>query len=290
MNRIVLVTGAGGQLGHDLVGAFDTAGWQVVACDRAQLDITDRDAVLGAISTLAPDAVVNAAAWTAVDDCEADPDRAFAVNALAVRHVADGCRRAGSHLCQISTDYVFDGTQPEPYTEWDEPAPASVYGRSKLAGEREGGPDATVVRTSWLCGAGGPAGSANMARTVLRLAADRDCPLAFVDDQRGCPTFTADLAAAVRALVVDRAPGVHHVTNQGATTWYHFARRVLALAGHDPARVQPIATTDLDPPRAAPRPANSVLDNAVLRLSGRPLLPPWEDGLGRLLDQLGARS
>jgi dTDP-4-dehydrorhamnose reductase len=196
--------------------------------------------------------------------------------------MADACRRAGAHLVTISTDYVFDGTKPTPYTEWDEPAPASVYGASKLAGEREAGPEATIVRTSWVCGEHG----ANMVRTILRLMADRP-ELAFVADQRGHPSFTADLAPMVRRLAVDRRPGVHHVTNQGAVSWYEFAREVVAAAGGDPDRVHPITTAELDPPRPAPRPANSVLDNAVLRLSGLPLLDDFRAPLARLVAALG---
>ncbi|HEX4081348.1 MAG TPA: sugar nucleotide-binding protein, partial [Acidimicrobiales bacterium] len=178
----------------------------------------------------------------------------------------------------VSTDYVFDGRSPRPYVEWDGTNPLSTYGRSKLGGERECPPGSTIVRTSWVCGAHG----ANMVKTALRLAGG-DGPLRFVDDQHGCPTFTADLAAAVVTLATDRRPGVHHVTNQGATTWFGFVRAVLAAAGHDGGRVEPIATADLAPPRPAPRPANSVLDNAALRLGALPLLPPWEDGLDRLV-------
>jgi dTDP-4-dehydrorhamnose reductase len=177
---------------------------------------------------------------------------------------------------------VFDGTKPAPYVEWDEPNPQSVYGRSKLGGEREAGPDATVLRTSWVCGAHGN----NMVKTVLRLAADPDRDLAFVDDQRGCPTFATDLAVAVHSLVSARRPGLFHVTNQGAVSWFGFVREILDGAGLDAGRVRPIATGDLDPPRPAPRPANSVLDNAALRLSGLPLLPDHRDGLRRLLEEL----
>ena len=158
----------------------------------------------------------------------------------------------------------------------------SVYGRSKLGGEREVDPGATVVRTSWVCGAHG----ANMARTVLRLAGEPGT-LRFVDDQWGCPTFTADLAGALFVLATERLPGTFHVTNQGVTSWFGFARAALALAGADPGRVEPIATADLDPPRPAPRPANSALDNAALRLCGLPLLPDWRQGLERLVAFLG---
>ena len=277
----LLVTGAGGQLGHDVARHAHDRGDDVVAVDRGGLDVTSRDAVLGAITSLRPDAVVNCAAWTAVDACEGDPDRAFAANALAVRWLREACDRTGAHLVQISTDYVFDGTLDRPYHEWDVPSPRSVYGASKLAGEREAGPAATVVRTSWVCGEHG----ANILKTVLRLAAERD-ELAFVDDQRGCPTFTADLAVALRRLAVDRRSGIHHVTNHGAVSWYEFVREVVAAAGRDPAMVRPIATADLDPPRPAPRPANSVLDNAVLRLAGLPLLRDFREPLRELVERL----
>lgn len=280
----ILVTGAGGQLGHDLVRTCTEAGDEVIACDSRRLDLSDRDSVAQAITGTAPDVVVNAGAWTAVDDCESDPDRAWRVNALGPRWVADAARRVGAHVVQVSTDYVFDGAKAEPYVEWDDPNPQSAYGRSKLGGEREVDPSHAVVRTAWVCGAHGR----NMVKTVLGLA-DRP-ELAFVDDQRGCPTFTADLAAAIRRLAVARLPGTFHVTNQGATTWYGFVRDVLELAGHDPDKVRPIATADLDPPRPAPRPANSVLDNAALRLSGLELLPHYRESLERLLVELGARS
>ena len=275
----VLITGTGGQLGHDLVEAF--ADHDTVATTHGQLDVADRDAVLAAITELRPDAVVHAGAWTDVDGCETDPDRAFRTNALGTRHVVEGARIAGARVCYVSTDYVFDGTGDRPWVEWDAPAPLSVYGRSKLGGERELDPGDTIVRTSWVCGAYGR----NFVKTMLRAAAERD-ELTVVDDQHGCPTFTSDLAGAVRRLVVARLPGTFHVTNQGATTWFGFARAIVAAAGHDPAKVRPIATADLRPARPAPRPANSVLDNAALRLSGLPLLPDWHDPLTRLVKEL----
>ena len=280
----VLVTGAGGQLGHDLVRTCTEAGDEVVACDRATLDLGDRDSVAQAITGVGPDVVVNAGAWTAVDACEEDPDRAWRTNALGVRWVSDAARRVGAHVVHISTDYVFDGTKPTPYVEWDRPNPQSAYGRSKLGGEQEVDPAHAIVRTAWVCGAHGR----NMVKTVLALA-DRP-ELAFVDDQRGSPSFTADLAVAIRRLAVHRMAGTYHVTNQGDTTWYGFVRDVLELAGHDPDKVRPISTSELDPPRPAPRPANSVLDNAALRLGGLPLLPHYRDGLERLLRELGERS
>src|SRR5581483_2278465 len=275
----VVVTGAGGQLGHDLIDAFQDH--EVIGLARDQLDVSSRDAVLQAITTIQPDAVIHAGAWTAVDACEGDPDRAFAVNALGTRHVAEAARLVGARVCYVSTDYVFDGTSPDPYREWDATNPLSVYGQSKLGGERELDPGSTIVRTSWVCGLHG----ANMVKTVLRLAGEHES-LSFVDDQHGCPTFTADLAVAIRTLVVGRLPGTFHVTNQGATTWFQFARDILALSGADPDRVRPIATSELVPARPAPRPANSVLDNAALRLQGLPLLADHHEPLERLVKEL----
>jgi len=277
----VLVTGAAGQLGRDIEQRWTNEGDEIVAVTRDQLDVGHRSQVLGAITSLRPDVVVNCAAWTAVDACEGDAERAFAVNALGVRWVREACERAGSHLVQISTDYVFDGTLDRPYREWDVPNPRSVYGASKLGGEREAGPDATVVRTSWVCGEHGN----NMVKTVLRLAAERSS-LSFVDDQVGCPTFTTDLADAVRRLAVDRRTGVYHVTNDGAVSWYEFVRDIVAAAGHDPEMVHPISTADLDPPRPAPRPANSVLDNAALRLGGLPAMRHYRTPLHDLVAKL----
>jgi dTDP-4-dehydrorhamnose reductase len=277
----VLLTGAGGQLGRELLEAFE--GHAVLAATHQQLDVADRDAVLQACGGFGPDVVVHAAAWTDVDGCEGDPDRASRVNALGTRHVAEGARLVGARVCYLSSDYVFDGAAGRPYTEWDRPNPLSAYGRSKLGGEHELDPGATVVRTSWLCGRHGN----NMVKTVLRLASERE-RLAFVDDQHGCPTFAGDLAAMVRALVVARRPGLFHVTNQGATTWFGLARAVLEAAGLDPERVEPVSTDMLRPPRPAPRPRYSVLDNAALRLSGLPLLADWREPLERLVKELTA--
>jgi dTDP-4-dehydrorhamnose reductase len=276
----VLVTGAGGMVGREVVEAL--APHDVIGVDHARLDVTDRDAVLAVVGSVNPDAVVHCAAMTAVDACESEPDRAFLVNALGTRFVVEAARRARAYVVALSTDYVFDGTQPEPYDEWDTPNPRSVYGRSKLAGEREVDVAGAVVRTSWVVGRYG----ANMAKTVLRLAAG-DAPLRFVNDQRGSPTVAADLATMLRTFVVDRLTGTWHVTNQGAVSWFEFAQEVLRAAGQDPARVEPIATKDLDPPRPAPRPANSVLDNRALRLTGRPLLPDFRESLPALVHALG---
>lgn len=279
----VLVTGAGGQLGRELVETFSGPGHDVVGCDRSVLDVSDREQALQVIGHVRPHAVVHAGAWTDVDGCEGDPDRAFSVNALGARHVAEAARSAGARVCYVSTDYVFDGTSTTPYTEWDRPNPLSVYGRSKLAGEQVLGPDDTVVRTSWVCGRHGR----NFVRAILGRAQEGS-QLTVVDDQHGCPTFTDDLATMICRLVTGRLPGTFHVTNQGPTTWYGFARDVVLAAGLDAGLVTPISTAELQPPRPAPRPAYAVLDNAALRLSGQRLLPDHHEPLERLVKELVA--
>jgi len=282
----VLITGAGGQLGLDLVRCCEIAGDEVLPATHAQLDVGDRDAVHAHVSMVRPDVVINCAAWTAVDACESDPGKALALNALAVRWLAESCDRAAARLVQISTDYVFDGSLDRPYNEWDITRPESVYGASKLAGEHEAlqlGASATVVRTSWLCGQHG----ANMVRTIMRLA-DQHTELAFVDDQVGHPTFTEDLAQMIRRLAVDRRSGVHHVTNQTATSWYGFARDVVAAMGKSPDMVRPITTAELQPARPAKRPANSVLDNAALRMSGLAMLRDFHEPLRETVQALAA--
>ena len=284
----VLITGAGGQLGIDLAATCTVAGDEVFAFDRAGLDIGSRSAVHSAITSLRPEAIINCAAWTAVDACEGDPERALALNGTAVRWLAEASHRVGAHLVQVSTDYVFDGTLDRPYHEWDDPGPQSVYGLTKLIGEQEAlalGPSATVARTSWVCGRNGN----NMVKTIMRLA-DAHPLLSFVDDQIGHPTFTHDLAPVLRRLALDRLSGVVHATNQSACSWYQFAGEVVAAMGMDPAMVQPIATADLQPARPAPRPANSVLDNAVLRTVGFAPLRDFREPLRETVSALLAGS
>jgi dTDP-4-dehydrorhamnose reductase len=278
----IAITGAGGQLGVDLVEHCTSMGDDVVALDRSSLDITDAAAVRELLSSTRPDAVINAAAYTAVDACESEQATAFAVNADAVGFLSAACERVGAHLVHVSTDYVFDGTLPRAYREDDATNPQSVYGQSKLAGEVAAGPSAAIARTSWVYGEHGN----NMVKLVLRLAADPDQALAFVDDQRGHPTFTADLAPALRTLALDRRSGIHHLTNDGAVSWYGFVREILTAAGHDPDRVRPITTADLDPPRPAPRPANSVLDNVAWRAAGYQPLRDFREPLVELVARL----
>ena len=272
----VLVTGAGGQLGREVVEAFTAH--EVVATDRDTLDVASRDSVFAAVTTLEPDAVVHAAGWTDVDGCEGDPDEALRINALGTRHVVTAARLVGARVCYVSTDYVFDGLAGRPYDEWDEPRPLSVYGRSKRGGETELGPEDTTVRTSWLCGRHGN----NFVRTVLAKAAAGE-ELRVVDDQHGCFTLAADLAGMIRRLVTERRTGLFHVTNQGPTTWFRLARDAVAAAGLEVDLVHPIRTSEMQPRRPAARPPYAVLDNAALRLSGLPLLPDHHDALARLV-------
>jgi dTDP-4-dehydrorhamnose reductase len=278
----VLVTGAGGQVGREIVEALSPH--EVIACGHAELDAGDRDSALAVITSSRPDAIVHCAAWTNVDGCEEDPDHAFRDNALGNRNVMEAARRVGAYVVVLSTDYVFDGEKESAYHEWDTPNPISVYGESKLAGEFEIDPECAVVRTSWVCGQHG----SNAVKTILRLAQQKGT-MRFVTDQRGSPTIVSDLVVTLRSFVVDRLPGTWHVTNQGALTWYEFARVVVAAAGDDPGRVEPIKTAEMNPPRAATRPANSELDNRALRLAGRPLLPHYRDSLDRLVKELLAQ-
>jgi dTDP-4-dehydrorhamnose reductase len=274
----VLVTGAGGQVGREAVAAF---GDQATGLDHAQLDVTDGAAVADAVAALRPAAILHCAAYTAVDACESHPDDAFRLNATGTRNVMQAARAVGAYVVYLSTDYVFDGTKPQPYVETDATNPLSIYGKTKLAGEHEIDDDSAIVRISWVCGRYGN----NMVKTILRLAAEHD-KLSFVADQRGNPTIVTDLVDMLRIFVEGRLAGVWHVTNQGAVSWYEFAQAVLEAAGDDPSRVEPIATAELQPPRPAPRPANSILDNTRLRGAGIQLLPDFRDSLPRLLAAL----
>ncbi|HUL27474.1 MAG TPA: dTDP-4-dehydrorhamnose reductase, partial [Streptosporangiaceae bacterium] len=257
-----LVTGAGGMLGSDLAGALERAGESVSGLSRADLDITDEAAVLAAVRGCAPDVVVNCAAWTAVDEAESREDEALAVNGRGAGHVAAACAASGARLVHLSTDYVFGGDATRPYTERDAPGPRTAYGRTKLAGEKAvlGALPGTgyVVRTAWLYGAHGR----NFARAMIRLERER-ATVTVVDDQRGQPTWTADVAGRIIALARSGAAGgIYHVASSGEATWFEFAREIFRLLGADPARVRPVRSSEY--PRPAPRPSYSVLGHEAL--------------------------
>ena len=278
----VLITGAAGQLGRALVQELAHRDWEVVATDLAEMDITDRDALWRSLSAHRPEMVINAAAATRVDDLEADPDLALKVNALGPRNLAAACRRLGLKLVHISTDYVFDGTKAGPYVEWDETRPQSVYGVSKLLGEtlvREQCPDHFILRTAWLYGLPGP----NFITAILARARQGQ-ELKVVDDQRGTPTSALALAPQILALAGTEAFGTYHATCQGEATWYEFARLILERAGLK-VKVRPCTTDEF--PRPAPRPANSFLENRMLKLQGLDLMPSWQEAYHRFWDLYG---
>ncbi|MDV3223340.1 dTDP-4-dehydrorhamnose reductase, partial [Intrasporangium sp.] len=244
-------------LAHDLVPALRAAGHVVTAMGRYDLDVTEPAECVAAAA--GHDLLVNCAAWTRVDDAERAEAQAFAVNAVGAANIARGAAQAGARVAHISTDYVFDGQATRPYAAEHPPAPRSAYGRTKLSGEwavRALCPDSWVVRTAWLYGAGGP----NFVSTMLRLAGDRGT-LDVVDDQRGQPTWTRDLAELlVRMIDADAPAGTYHGTASGETTWHGLARAIFEAGGLDPQRVR--ATSSDAFPRPAPRPAYSVLSHA----------------------------
>jgi dTDP-4-dehydrorhamnose reductase len=284
IGRSLVVTGSTGQLGTAVVAQATLDGWKVTGLSRSEAepcDLGDADEVRHRIERATPDLVVHCAAWTDVDGCELDPARAEAMNVGATRNVAGPAHDVGAHVVYLSTDYVYDGAKADPYVETDPTGPLSAYGRSKLAGEGELPPRSTIVRTSWLAGRRGR----NVVRTILDRAATTG-PLPFVDDQVGCPTIAEDLAPLLLRLGTDCFGGIVHATNQRAVSWYQFAREVLELAGDDPERAVPVATSDLDPPRPAPRPTNSVLAPAALDAAGYPRLPDHLDSLRALVDDL----
>ena len=266
----VLVLGAAGMLGQDMVRVLADAGWEVVAADRARVDILDRASVRAAAHGV--QVVVNCAAYTDVDGAESDERAARAVNATGPELIAGVCRDLGIRMVHVSTDYVFDGEGTAPYPEDHETSPLGAYGRTKAEGERavlDSGADALVVRTAWLYGAGGGC----FPRTIARLARERG-RVSVVDDQRGQPTWTVDLATFVTGLLAASVPaGIYHGTASGACSWFEFALAVVRAAGID-AEVTPARSAEF--PRPAARPAWSVLGHNVHRRLGVASIGAWD--------------
>jgi len=276
----IVITGAAGMLGHDVAAAVRQAGHEPITLARAELDIVDRDAVDAAVATAAPDVVVNCAAQTDVDRAQEQPRQALEINGAGAGNVARAAAAAGAWTIHVSSDYVFDGTKTEPYVESDPVDPRSVYGRSKLEGERAVARAApgrhTIVRSAWLFGAAGPC----FPQTIRRLAGERD-QLRVVADQVGCPTFTGHLAAALVALAgrVGAAPtGVLHVAGGGQCSWFELAQEVVRATG---GRCEVVPVTTAEFTRPAPRPAYSVLRSE--RGADAPQLPDWRQGLAEYL-------
>lgn len=277
----ILITGARGMLGQDVVGELERAGHVVTATDLPELDITDATHCEAAVA--GQDWVVNTAAYTAVDAAEEKEGLAFRINAVGPAVLARAAHRAGARMVQISTDYVFAGDAQSPYAEDAPLAPQSAYGRTKAAGEwavRAECPQALIVRTAWLYGPGGP----NFVKTMAGLAAQRDT-VSVVDDQRGQPTTTADLARFVGDLISVGAPaGVYHGTCEGETTWFGFTQAIFTELGLDPARVLP--TTSAAFIRPAPRPAYSVLGHDQTDAVGVARLPDWRAALAATIHEV----
>jgi dTDP-4-dehydrorhamnose reductase len=275
-----LLTGAGGMLGQDLLTLLEREGELATGYNRRELDITDAVAVGEVLRQRKPAVVVNCAAWTAVDDAESHEEEALLVNGHAVGDLAAACASHGITLVQVSTDYVFDGASRQPYGEGDPPCPRTAYGRTKLAGERavldqfgQGGVPGYVVRTAWLYGAHGP----NFVRTMIRLEHQRPS-IDVVNDQRGQPSWTVDVAGRIIALVRSGAAGgVYHATSSGETTWFGLAQEIFGLIGTDPARVR--ATTSSAYPRPAARPAYSVLGHDAWASAGLEPIGDWRVSL-----------
>jgi dTDP-4-dehydrorhamnose reductase len=279
-----LVTGAGGQLGSDLVRVL--AGAEVVGLTHADLDVADPAAAEKVVADVRPDVVLNAAAYTAVDAAEADEDAARRANADAPAVLAQVCALHGGRLVHVSTDYVFAGDASTPYEPDAPTGPRSAYGRTKLAGEqavRTLLPERSwVVRSAWVYGQTGP----NFVKTIARLERERDT-IEVVDDQRGSPTWSRHLAQGLVALAGSTAPpGIYHCTNGGEVTWHGFARAIFDELGADPDRVRPTTTDRF--PRPAPRPAYSVLADTGWRAAGLPPLPGWRAALHEAFGEVGA--
>lgn len=283
----VLITGAGGLVGQALQEHCARSGDEVLAYLREALDITDAVAVNRCVLQQAPDAVINCAAWTDVDGCETDSYKAYAVNATGPENLAQASRKAQAAFITISTDYVFDGTKEGPYTQRDTPSPISVYGKAKLDGEQRvqvAYARSIVVRTGFIFGPGGK----NFLSRVVDIARQGQS-IAAISDATGTPTYARDLAGRLRELVLRDLPGIFHVVNSGeGATYEQFSRTALGLAGLDDAPINVVSMASLS--RPAPRPVNSRLQCLLSEAIGLKLLPPWEDGLRRFVEESAAKN
>lgn len=287
--RKVLVTGANGRLGTELAAALRARGADVKGVGRADFDLGGREGVLEAVGLHGPSVIFHAAALTAVDDCEEDPDLAYRINALGTRNVCEAAELAGARVIYVSTDHVFAGSKAEPYDEFDDPDPKNVYGRSKLWGERyvlRLGPSHCVVRSSRLFGGAGRNYVTATLEKARELAPGQ--PFVAVSDQRAVPTFAPDLAQRVCDMAERGAGGIYHLTSSGpACSWAELAEKTLAAGGLS-VRVQAIRGEER--PRRAIRPANGVLLNRVSTLEGLEPLPPWPERLASYVRSLPVGS
>jgi dTDP-4-dehydrorhamnose reductase len=280
----ILIIGANGQLGKDMVTACKAANHDTVGVDLPQIDITDGNQTSRFISSVKPDTIINCAAFTAVDRCESDRAKAFAANRDGVAHLAEAAATCGAALAHISTDYVFDGTKREPYVETDLPNPRSVYGESKLAGEQVLAkilPRHYIFRIAWLYGLQG----ANFVKTIRTIAlqkAHNGESLRVVDDQVGTPTYTREVCAQILAVLSQNTFGLFHCTAEGACSWYAFARHIIE-SYRIAVDLQPCTTVEF--PRPAPRPANSVLENARLKKEGLNRMVEWRQAFAAFLEE-----
>jgi dTDP-4-dehydrorhamnose reductase len=275
----ILVTGAGGQLGQELV-RMSKPGVDIIGLDRSGLDITDAQGCHRVLLDIRPDAVIHAAAYTAVDQAESEPDKAHLVNAVGTRNVAAAAESVAAKFCYISTDYVFDGAASRPYREEDPTAPQTVYGRTKLEGEKAALAACSrtfIVRTSWVYGKYG----ANFVKTMLKLSETRSV-LKVVNDQTGCPTYTHDLALFLIDLVQTDRYGIYHASNSGSCTWYEFARAIFETRK---IGVEVVPCTTEEFPRPAPRPKYSVLGHDAMVRAGFAPLRHWREALREFMGE-----
>jgi len=280
----ILVTGAKGQLGTDMVKLLKDMEYEVYGYGRAELDITDFQQVKSVIDHIHPNVVIHAAAYTKVDAAESEPDQAFLVNAYGTRNIVVASEYIGAKFVYISTDYVFDGTANVPYNEFAFTNPISVYGKSKLAGEqfvRDLHSKFFIIRTSWVYGKHGN----NFVKTMLKLAQEQK-ELFVVDDQIGCPTYAVDLASCIFQLIQTEKYGVYHISNSGHCSWYEFAKAIFEEANVNIV-VNPCKTKDY--PRLAQRPPYSVLDHMALRLNGFKELRHWREALKEFIKVYGVK-